>query len=57
MEMTFESIRKFIANNSGATAVEYALLCVLIACAIVLAVQGLGSQLQNTYNEVGSNLK
>lgn len=56
MEMMFEQVRKFIANDSGATAIEYALLCVLIGCAIVVAVTALGSSLQNSYNEVSSNL-
>jgi pilus assembly protein Flp/PilA len=52
-----KSLKKFVANESGATAIEYALIASLIAVAIILAVTNLGSKLQNTFNEVSSNLK
>lgn len=52
-----KSIKKFVANESGATAIEYALIASLIAVAIILSVSALGSKLQNTFNEVSSNLK
>jgi pilus assembly protein Flp/PilA len=48
---------KFLANESGATAIEYALMCLLIACAIIASVAAIGSGLQNDYNEVSNNLK
>lgn len=51
------SIRKFLASESGATAIEYALICSLIACAIVAALTLVGTSVQNTFNEVSSNLK
>ena len=50
-------VKKFVANESGATAIEYALIASLIAVAIILSVTALGSKLQNTFNEVSSNLK
>jgi pilus assembly protein Flp/PilA len=50
------SFRKFVANESGATAIEYAMLCLLIATAIVVAVTAIGTKLQNSFNEVSSNL-
>ena len=52
-----KSVKNFVANESGATAIEYALIASLIAVAIILSVTALGSKLQNTFNEVGSNLK
>ena len=52
-----KAIKKFVANESGATAIEYALIASLIAVAIILSVTALGSKLQNTFNEVSSNLK
>ncbi len=52
-----KSLKKFVANESGATAIEYALIASLIAVAIILSVTALGSKLQNTFNEVSSNLK
>jgi pilus assembly protein Flp/PilA len=50
-------VKNFVANESGATAIEYALIASLIAVAIILSVTTLGSKLQNTFNEVSSNLK
>ena len=52
-----QSIKSFVANQSGATAIEYALIASLIAVAIIAAVTAVGTHLQNTFNEVGSNLK
>ena len=52
-----KSLKSFVANESGATAIEYALIASLIAVAIILSVSALGSKLQNTFNEVSSNLK
>ena len=51
------SIKRLVADESAATAIEYALIASLIAVAIILSVTALGSKLQNTFNEVSSNLK
>lgn len=51
------SINKLMLNDFGATAIEYALIASLIAVAIIVSLTVLGSQLQNTFNEVSSNLK
>jgi pilus assembly protein Flp/PilA len=51
------SIKRLVADESGATAIEYALIASLIAVAIIVSVTVLGTQLQNTFNEVASNLK
>ncbi|MGO8799867.1 MAG: Flp family type IVb pilin [Roseiarcus sp.] len=53
----FRPIKKFVAAESGATAIEYALIASLIAVAIIVSITVLGTQLQNTFNEVSSNLK
>jgi pilus assembly protein Flp/PilA len=50
-------IKKFVANESGATAIEYALIASLVAVAIITSITVLGSKLQNTFNEVSGNLK
>jgi pilus assembly protein Flp/PilA len=52
-----DRLREFLSNESGATAIEYALICSLIACAIILSLTTIGTQLQNTFNEVSGNLK
>ncbi|MGA2044187.1 MAG: Flp family type IVb pilin [Roseiarcus sp.] len=52
-----KSFKNFIANESGATAIEYALIASLIAVVIIASVTAVGTHLQNTFNEVASNLK
>jgi pilus assembly protein Flp/PilA len=52
-----KSVKKFVANESGATAIEYALIAALVSVAIIGALSALSSKLQNTFNEVASNLK
>ena len=52
-----QTIRDFIKNNKGATAIEYGLIAALIAVAAIAAMQGLGNQLSKTFNNVSSNLK
>jgi pilus assembly protein Flp/PilA len=44
------------ADESGATAVEYALIASLIAIMLILSVTSIGTQLQNHFNEVSSNM-
>jgi pilus assembly protein Flp/PilA len=53
----FHSMKKFAADEAGATAIEYALLASLIAVVIVASLTVIGTHLQNTFNEVSSNLK
>ena len=57
IETMLSALRKYIADESGATAIEYALIASLIAVAIIASITVIGTQLQNTFNEVSSNLK
>jgi pilus assembly protein Flp/PilA len=52
-----KSIRVFLADQSGATAIEYALIASLIAVAIIGALSTLGTKLSSTFSEVGSSLQ
>src|ERR1700722_16219201 len=52
-----KSIKKFVANESGVTAIEYALISSLIAVAIITALTALGPRLSTTFGEVSGNLK
>jgi pilus assembly protein Flp/PilA len=54
---TMKTIRKFVANRKGATAIEYGLIAALIAVAAIAAMQGLGNQLNTTFGNVTSNMK
>jgi pilus assembly protein Flp/PilA len=57
MEIEMQTIRKFIKNSKGATAIEYGLIAALIAVAAIAAMQGLGNQLKTTFTNVSSNMK
>jgi pilus assembly protein Flp/PilA len=51
------TIRKFLANESAATAVEYGLIAAGIAIAITLSVKGVGTQISTKFNAVSTSLK
>jgi pilus assembly protein Flp/PilA len=48
--------RRFLADESGATAIEYTLMAAGVAMAIVAAVSALGSTLQTKYESFGTAL-
>ncbi|GAC1591761.1 MAG: Flp family type IVb pilin [Sphingomicrobium sp.] len=47
---------KLIKSNKGATAIEYGLIAALIAVAAIGAMQGIGTKLNSTFNNVSSKL-
>lgn len=47
-------IKKLLRNDEGATAIEYGLIAALIAVAAISAMNGLGDQLQTTFNTTSS---
>lgn len=50
-------LKQFLADQSGATAIEYGLIAAGIALAIIAAVNGLGSTLNTTFTTVNTSLK
>jgi pilus assembly protein Flp/PilA len=52
-----KSLRAFVANESGATAIEYALIASLIAVALVTVLTNLGKGLSTEFSEVSGVLK
>ena len=50
-------LSRFFADQSGATAIEYALIAAGIALAIIAAVNGLGTTLNNSFTSINSSLK
>jgi len=46
--MSMTSVRRFLSNESGATAIEYALIATGISIAVVGAVTTLGSEVKTT---------
>jgi pilus assembly protein Flp/PilA len=51
-----KTVRRFLRDESGATAIEYALIAAGIAVAIIPVVKGLGTQLRTTFTTITTNL-
>ena len=47
----------FLKNESGATAIEYGLIAAGISIAIIVAVNGLGTQLNAKFTSISTQLK
>jgi len=52
-----KTIRDFLADETGATAIEYCLIATGIAFAIIATVQGIGPQLSTKFTSVNNSLK
>jgi pilus assembly protein Flp/PilA len=50
-------LRRFLADESGATAIEYGLIAAGISLAIIAAVNGLGTKLNTKFTSINSSLK
>jgi pilus assembly protein Flp/PilA len=50
-------IGTFLADESGATAIEYGLIAAGISVAIITVVQGLGTKLSDTFANITSAIK
>ena len=48
---------EFVADESGATAIEYGLIAAGIAIAIIVSVQGVGTKLSGTFGTISTSLK
>jgi pilus assembly protein Flp/PilA len=49
-------LKRFLIDESGATAIEYGLIAAGISVAIIAVVNSLGSQLKTTFSTVSSQL-
>jgi pilus assembly protein Flp/PilA len=50
-------VRSFLSDESGVTAIEYALIAALIAVAIIGAVTTVGTNMTTVFGEIGAQLK
>jgi pilus assembly protein Flp/PilA len=50
------TIRKFLKDESGATAIEYGLIAALVSVAIIAMLTLLGENLNDTFKTVADNL-
>lgn len=56
MSMILYAVNRLFKDRSGVTAIEYGLIASLIAVAIIVAVELVGTNLNETFNTVGSAL-
>jgi pilus assembly protein Flp/PilA len=49
-------LRQFLADESGATAIEYGLIAAGIAVAIIAVVNGLGTKLNTKFTSISTQL-
>ena len=50
-------VRSFLSDESGVTAIEYALIAALIAVAIIGTVTTVGTNMTTVFGEIGAQLK
>lgn len=48
--------KRFAADESGATAIEYGMIAALIAVVIIAALKTLGNNLGNKFNQISTNM-
>ena len=53
----YAHIKRFIAGQSGATAIEYALIAALISMVVVAGATSVGTTLSGTFSGVATNLR
>jgi pilus assembly protein Flp/PilA len=52
-----KTIARFLANEDGATAIEYGLIAALIAVVVIGAVTAVGTSLSTTFSNVSTSVK
>ena len=52
-----KTIRQFLTDESGATAIEYGLIAAGISLAIIAIVNGLGTRLNTRFTSINNSLK
>jgi pilus assembly protein Flp/PilA len=50
-------IKRFVQDQSGATAIEYGLIVALIAVVIIAAVTTVGTNLNTSFTSVGTSIR
>lgn len=57
MKAVWKNIQQFLRDEEGVTAIEYALIAALIAIVIIGAVTFVGTQVEATFDKVGTTLQ
>jgi pilus assembly protein Flp/PilA len=57
MRASMQPLPRFVKDQNGATAIEYGLIAAGISVAIIVAVNGLGSTLNNMFTSINTQLR
>ncbi len=57
MKNLHANIQRFLRDEEGVTAIEYALIAALIAVVIIGAVTLVGQEVSNTFTKIGTTLQ
>ena len=57
MALSRKLTQRFVADDQGATAIEYGLIAAGISIAIITVVQGLDSKLNTTFSNITTAIK
>lgn len=57
MKAFLNTVRQFMRDEEGVTAIEYALIAALIAVVIIAAVTLVGNEVQNTFSTIATALQ
>ena len=52
-----QTLKRFVKDESGATAIEYGLIAALIGVVIIVAVTNVGTEVKGTFNDIEAGLK
>ena len=53
----YAQLKNFIADEDGATAIEYAMVATLISLAVIAGATSIGTTLSSTFNGIVGNLR
>jgi len=51
-----QTLRRFLQDDTGATAIEYGLIAALVSVVIIVALTTVGDNLTSTFNAIGTAL-
>ena len=57
MQKMRQAVKRFVQQEDGPTAVEYAVMLALIIVVCLVAITTLGQQVNNTFSNVGNKLQ
>jgi pilus assembly protein Flp/PilA len=56
MSLFFKKLRRFLTKEDGPTAVEYAVMLALIVIVCLTAIQNIGNNARNVFNNVATKI-